>query len=432
MSPELVGLIGVVVLFILMMLRMWVAATMAVVGFMGIVYLKGFEQAFAAITQTPFVFIADYNFSVAPMFMLMGTVISEMGIGADLFYAVYKWLGQFRGGLAIATTGASAVFAAIVGDSMSGIIVFSKTALPEMRKFKYSDFLSSGVIAAGATMGILIPPSMGFVLYGIMTEQSVGKLFMAGVLPGILQAVSYIVTIIIWCRIKPDAGPAGMKTTFKEKIFSLQKTWAVVALILLVLGGIYGGIFTATEGGAVGAMGAIIITAVTGRLSKKSFQNVLRETGLLTAMFFLIMIGVPIFRRFVTVSQIAVWMGNTITSSQISPFLILIVIVLMYLVLGCFMNSTMILVLTLPIIYPLITGLGFDPIWFGVISVRLVEIGDITPPFGMNAFMLAGLTKIPVWTVYRGVIPFLMADIVNIVLLISIPAISLFLPNTMM
>jgi C4-dicarboxylate transporter, DctM subunit len=431
MSPELIGLIGVIVLFALMILRMWVAACMAIVGFFGVVILRGWEQAFAAITQTPFLFIADYNFSVAPMFMLMGTIVSEMGIGADLFYTVNKWLGQMRGGLAVATTGASALFAAIVGDSLSGVIVFSKTALPEMRKFIYSDFLSSGTIAVGATMGILIPPSMGFVLYGIMTEQSVGKLFMAGILPGILQAVTYMIVIYTWCRIKPSVGPAGPKIPFKEKVSSLSKIWATVVLVLLVMGGIYGGFFTATEGGAVGALGAIIITIAMGRFTLKGSINVLRETGLLTGMFILIMVGVPLFKRFVTVSQITVWIGDAIVNSHASPVMVIIIIVLMWLVLGCFMNSTMALVLTLPIIYPMVVAMGFNPIWFGVISVRLVEIGNITPPYGMNAFMLAGLTGIPTWTVYKGVIPFLIADLVDVVLLLTIPAISLFLPNSM-
>jgi tripartite ATP-independent transporter DctM subunit len=432
MSPEIIGLIGVILLVVLLFSGMYIAAVLALLGFIGIACIQGLGQAFSTLGTAPFQFISDYSFTVAPMFMLMGNIVSETGIGADLYYAMHQWLGRLRGGLAIATAGASGLFAAIVGDSMSGVIVFSKTAFPEMRKFKYSDALNTAVIAAGATIGILIPPSMGFVIYGILTEQSVGKLFMAGIIPGVLQVAFYAITIAIWCRIKPLAGPPGPKSTFKEKVVSIRKIWAAAALFLLVMGGIYAGVFTPTEGGAVGALGAIVIVIVSGRFRLKGFLNVLLETGLMTAMFMLIMSGAPIFMRFMAVSRLPFWLGDIITGLQVSPIVVMILIIIMYVILGTALPAIMTLILTLPIIYPLVVGLGFDPIWFGVICVRMAEIGDISPPEGLGVFVLSGLTGVSIWTIFKGLIPFLISDCFHVALLVAVPSLCLFLPNRMM
>jgi C4-dicarboxylate transporter DctM subunit len=368
---------------------------------------------------------------VMPMFILMGMVVSETGIGADLYYAAHKWMGQLQGGLASATVGACALFAAITGSSTSGVVVMAKVALPEMRKHKYDERLSAGTIAAGSTIGILIPPSIGFILYGILTEQSVGKLFMAGIIPGVLEAVFYIATIYLLCRFNPRMGPPGPRASFREKIVSLKNIWAMVALFLLVMGGIYGGVFTPTEAGAAGAFGAIIITIVMRRFNRKGFLKTLLETGLMTVMILLIMAGVSIFTKFMAASELPFMLGNIVAGLDVPDIVIIVAIVLMYIILGCFLPAIMAIILTIPVIYPVVLAMGFDPIWFGVILVRMVEIGSITPPVGMNVFILSGVSGVPLGTIFRGIIPFVVADFAHLALLIAVPALSLFLPSMM-
>jgi C4-dicarboxylate transporter DctM subunit len=431
MSPELVGIIGIVVLLALMAAGMWIGLAMAVVGLLGIAYIQGFDQAFMVTGRMPYQMVSNYQFAVMPMFILMGMVVSETGIGADLYYAAHKWMGQLQGGLASATVGACALFAAITGSSTSGVVVMAKVALPEMRKHKYDERLSAGTIAAGSTIGILIPPSIGFILYGILTEQSVGKLFMAGIIPGVLEAVFYIATIYLLCRFNPRMGPPGPRASFREKIVSLKNIWAMVALFLLVMGGIYGGVFTPTEAGAAGAFGAIIITIVMRRFNRKGFLKTLLETGLMTVMILLIMAGVSIFTKFMAASELPFMLGNIVAGLDVPDIVIIVAIVLMYIILGCFLPAIMAIILTIPVIYPVVLAMGFDPIWFGVILVRMVEIGSITPPVGMNAFILSGVSGVPLGTIFRGVIPFVVADFAHLALLIAVPALSLFLPSMM-
>jgi len=431
MSPEFVGLIGILLLLALMAARMWIALAMGIIGFLGILYIQGLEQALHVAGSAPFVFIYKYSFAVMPMFILMGNVVSETGIATDLYYAAHKWLGQLRGGLAMATTGACGLFAAITGISMSGVIVMSKVALPEMRKYGYDDRLATGTIAAGSTLGILIPPSIGFILYGILTEQPIGKLFMAGIIPGVLEAIFYIVTIFILCRFNPGMGPPGPRTSFKEKIVSLKNIWAMVVLFLLVMGGIYGGIFTPTEAGAVGAFGAIVIAAISRRFTLKGFRRSLLETGLLTVMILLILAGVSIFQKFMAVSQLPFMLGDLVTGLEVPDIVIIMAIVAMYIILGCFLPAIMAIILTIPVIYPVVLAMGFNPIWFGVIMVRMVEIGVITPPMGMDVFVLSGVSGVPLGTIFRGIIPFLVAAFFFVALIIAVPALSLFLPSMM-
>jgi tripartite ATP-independent transporter DctM subunit len=410
---------------------MWIALATAVVGFLGIAYVKGLDSAFLSAGRAPYLFIAKYDIAVMPMFVLMGMVVSETNIGSDLYYTVHRWLGHLRGGLAIATAGACALFGAITGSSMSGIMVMSKVALPEMQRYKYDDRLSTGVIAASSTMGVLIPPSIAFIMYGILTEVSIGKLFMAGVIPGILEAIFYMITIYILCHFNPQMGPPGPKTSFKMKIFSLKNTWPMVALFLLVMGGIYGGVFTPTEAGAIGAFGAITIAAVMGRFSRKAFFSSLRESGLMAAMILLMLMGVSIFQKFMAASQLPFWLGDFITGLKAPNIVIMIAIVIMYIIAGCFLPAMLAIILTIPIIYPAILAMGFDPIWYGVIMVRMTEIGAITPPVGMECFVLSGVSGVPLGTIYRGVVPFIIADFCHVALLIAVPSLSLFLPNMM-
>lgn len=431
MSSEIIGLIGVVVLLVFMAGEVWIGFAMAIVGFLGIAWIKGFDTAFGTVGTAPFLFLFKYSFTVIPMFILMGNIIFESGIGADLYNTTHKWLGQLRGGLALATTGACALFAAITGSSMTGVLVMAKVALPEMQKHKYDDRLSTGIIAAGSTMGVLIPPSMTFILYGILTEVSVGKLFMAGVIPGILQALFYMITIFLLCRINPKMGPPAPKTSMKEKVLSLKNVWAMLALFLLVMGGIYGGIFTPTEAGAVGAFGAIIISLVMRRINRNGALNFSRDTAVMTAMFVFILMGASIFMRFMALSQLPFVLGNLVAGLEVPSIVIIIAIIIMYIIAGCFMPAVLAIILTIPIIYPMVLELGFNPIWFGVLIVRMTEIGDITPPVGMQCFVMSGVSGVPLGTVFRGVVPFIIADFCHVALLIAVPSLSLFLPNMM-
>ena len=306
-----------------------------------------------------------------------------------------------------------------------------KVALPQMRKYKYDDAMASGCIASAGTMGILIPPSMGFILYGLLTEQSIGKLFMAGFLPGILLTVLMVIAILVMTAIRPEAGPAGPKSTLKEKVVSLKKIWHVMLLFLLVLGGIYGGIFTPTEAGAIGAFGALVIVIATRQLTRGYLQEILKEATTTSAMIFLVVVGAFIFMKFLGLSKLPFALVKIIEHLQVSKYVIFAGIILLYILLGMFLEIYSAVTFTIPIIYPVIVALGFDPIWFGVIVVLVIEMGLVTPPVGMNVFILNGMTGIPLETIFRGIVPFFLAMIVCVILLAVFPEMALFLPRTM-
>ena len=429
MSPEAVGLAGIIVLVMLLFLRVWVGIAMAVVGFIGFAILTNLEYAYSLMGTVPYSAIANETVAAVPLFILMGAVVSNTGLGGDLYQTAYKWFGQLRGGLAMATVVASGGFAAISGSSSASAATMGKLALPEMKKFKYSDRLATGCVAAGGTIGILIPPSMGFILYGILTELSIGKLFMAGVLPGILEVVFYVITIFVLCQLRPELGPAGPRTAVGEKFRSLKYTWPVLVLFLLVMGGIYGGWFTPTEAGAIGAFGAIVICLVIKKLNRKNAFNSILEAAQTTAMIVLLITSAFVFMKFMAVSRLPDFLARYIAGLPFSPSVILALIIALYVVLGMFLDIYAAILLTLPILYPVILALGFDPIWYGVIMVRVMEVGLITPPMGMNAFILAAVTDAPLGTIFRGVVPFFISDILHIALLVSFPSISLFLPS---
>ena len=432
MNAELVGLTGVVMVVVLLLFfRMWIGLAMAFVGFLGILYLQGFKQAFGVVGTVPYETVAYYPMAALPLFVFMGVIVGNTSMGEDLYDAAYKWIGMLRGGLASATVLACAVFAAITGSSATGTVLMGKVALPQMRRYKYDDTIASGCIASAGTMGILIPPSMGLILYGLLTEQSVGKLFIAGFFPGLLLTILLILTITITTAFRPEVGPAGPKTAFKVKVSSLKKTWHVALLFLLVLGGIYGGIFTPTEAGAIGAFGAFVIVAVTGQLTRKIFMDILKEAGWTSAMIFLIIIGAFIFMKFLGISKLPFALVKIIEQFQVSKYVVFAGIILLYIVLGMFLEVYSAVTFTIPIIYPVIVALGFDPIWFGVIFVLVIEMGLITPPVGMNAFILGGMTGIPLQTIFRGIVPFFLAMLVCIFLLTIFPEIALFLTRTM-
>ena len=431
MSHEIIGIIGIALLVFLLIARMWIGLAMAIVGFFGIVCLTGIDGAFGVLGTVPYKYVAFYPMSAIPLFVFMAMVISNTGIGASLFKTAHKWLGQLKGGLAMASVMASGGLAAIMGDSVAEVVTMSQIAVPEMRKYNYDSQLATGSVAAGGTLGILIPPSLGFILYGILTEQSIGALFMAGIVPGIVLTFLFMVTIRAITGIRPDAGPPGPKTGLKEKILSLKGTWHMLVLFLLIIGGIYGGIFTPTEAGGVGAFGAIIISVVSRRLTLKILLDSLLEATKITAMIMLLVLGAFILMKFLAISKLPFMLADTISSLTLPRYVIFAGIIVLYIFLGMFLDIFSAIVLTIPVIFPLITKMGFDPIWFGVIMVVVMEMGLITPPVGLNVFALSGVTGVPIHIIFRGVLPFVLAMIVCIILLALFPQMALFLPGLM-
>jgi C4-dicarboxylate transporter DctM subunit len=431
MSPEIIGLIGVLVMLFFLGTGMWIGLAMGIVGFLGVLSIRGLEPALNMAGAIPYENIAFYTLSVMPMFVLMGLIISQTGIGSDLYYSAHRCIGQLRGGLASATVIACAFLSAISGTAWTGIIVFSKTAMPEMRKYGYDDGLSTATISCSASMDILIPPSIAFVMYGILTEQSIGKLYIAGIIPGVLQALFYMATIYVVCRLNPKMGPAGPKTSLREKVLSLKNAWATVTLFLVIIGGIYMGVFTPTEAGAVGAFGAIVIAALSRQLTMKRLVNSFLETSVMTGMILLMLIGTFMFMHFMALSRLPFAVSDWVVGLHVPPMIVMIAIIIMYLVLGGPLPELPLVMLTIPIIYPLVVAMGFDPIWYGVIIVRMLAIGSISPPVGQNIFLISGLSGVPLSTVYRGVVPFLIADVINVALLVAFPSLSLYLVRMM-
>jgi C4-dicarboxylate transporter DctM subunit len=431
MTDTSAGLIGLGVLLVLIFIGMPIGFAMALVGFAGFAFIAGMEGALSNLSAVPFGYVADYSFVVIPLFLLMGNLAANTGISRDIYTAAHSWVGQLRGGLAMSTVVASAGFAAVSGSSTATAAAMGKVSFPEMQRYNYDPKIAAGSIAAGGTMGILIPPSMGFILYAILTEESVGQLFMAGIIPGILEVVFYIITIYILCMSNPAIAPAGAKTSFKQKLISLKGVWSMLALFALVMGGIYAGFFTPSEAAAVGAFGALAISLVMSRFTPRIFINSLAETGQTTAMIFILIIGAMIFMRFLAVSNLPFVLSEFVANLNVPAYGVIAAVVVFYIFVGCFLDIFSSLVLTIPIIYATIMALGFDPIWFGVVFVRVAEIGLITPPIGLNCFVIAGVTNLPVGTVFRGIIPFFIADILHVTLLIAVPQLSLFLPRLM-
>jgi len=432
MSHVEIGLIGIGILCVLLLIGMDVGFTMLLSGFIGFALIGGWNAGVNNMAIVTFDRMTDYFFSALPLFLLMGTFVSQGGIGREAYQTARSWFGQTKGGLAMATIGGSALFAAISGTTLAGSLVMGKVAYPEMRRAGYKMPLAAGVVSVGGTLGILIPPSMGFILIGIMAELSIGQLFMAGILPGIIVTIFYMGTVIVWCKIDPNVAPSGVKTTFKEKFASLRLTWPVVLLFLLIMGGLYGGIFTAVEAGAVGAFGALVIPVARRQMSLKAFWYSLKDTAKMTAMIIVLMVGAYLFNAFLAVTQIPNNFGEFLVNLPINRWFIMVGILIFYIVAGTFFDPIAILILTIPIFYPAIHSLGFDLIWWSVIMVRLLEIGQISPPAGINLFGLKGVIDAPMSEIFKGVTPFLITDVFNLILLCAFPVISTFLPDHMM
>ena len=411
---------------------MYLGAAMGMFGFLGLAYVRGFDHALGEVMTVPYTIFSSYDLTVIPLFILMGQICFYAGMSADLFGTTYKWLGQMRGGLAMAAVGACAGFAAICGSSVATAVTMGLVALPEMKRYKYDDALSTGTLAAGGTIGILIPPSLSFIIYGIMTSQSIGELFIAGILPGIVQALLFMTAIFIVCSRNPLLGPAGPRTSFKEKIFSLKDTWIVILLFVCIIGSLYSGICTPTEAAAVGSFVAFIFAVAKKRLTRKTMWLSFLDTVKSTSMLMIIFVGAIIMSHFLAVTRIPTMLADTVVALEVNRYVVLGLILIVYLILGCLMDPGSMLLLTIPTFYPVILALHFDPIWFGVLVTIMCEIGCITPPVGLNVFVIRGIAgDVPMYTIFRGIVPFLIADVVLVAIVILFPWLSLFLPSLM-
>jgi len=430
MSPTAIGLLGIAALFILIFSRIPIGYLMAIIGFAGFALIVSVEASLSLVAKDIFSTFASYSLTVIPLFVLMGQVAYHSGMSTRLFDAAYKFIGHLPGGLALATIGACAGFSAICGSTNATAATMAAATLPEMKRYNYKPELATGVVAAGGSLGILIPPSVIFIVYGIQTEQSIGELFIAGLLPGLLLTVLFIFAIIIWTTLKPELGPRGPKTPFREKIRSLAGLVETLILFILVMGGLFVGFFTPTEAGAVGAFGTICISLVQRNLSWKGFITSLFETTRISCMILVIVAGATIFGHFLAVSRIPFDIANWISTISLPSWIVMFFIIMVYLVGGCFIDSLAMIMLTVPIFYPVVIHLGYDPLWFGVIIVLVTQIGVITPPVGVNVYVVSGVARdVPLEVIFRGVVPLLIALIVGTLLLFPFPQIALFLPG---
>jgi tripartite ATP-independent transporter DctM subunit len=426
------ALIGFAVIFALAIIRVPLAFAMGLVGFGGIAFTRGLDPALASTAQVVYETGFAYTLSVIPLFILMGNFVARAGLAHELFQAAYAFIGHLRGGLAHATVAACAGFGAICGSSIATAATMSKVAYPSMRKLGYSASLSTGVMAAGGTLGIMIPPSTIMVIYGIITETSIGKLFAAGVIPGILTALMLMAGISIITARDPEHAPPGERTSWPDRWKALRGIWGVIVLVIVVLGGIYGGFFTATEGAGFGAAGAFLFALARRRLTWQVLFSVLVESARTTAMLFTLLIAATLFANFVNFTTMPNDLKEWITHLGLSPTMIIAAMMLIYVVLGTVMEELTMVLLTIPLFFPIVTSLGFDPVWFGVLIVMIVQIGLISPPVGMNLFVLnALLPGVGLNQIFRGCWPFVLVLVIMLGLLIAFPQISLWLPSLM-
>lgn len=427
---ELLAILGIVVLVVLLFAGAHIGIAMMIVGLVGYAVVMKFSGAVAMLKTVPFTQTSNYSLCVIPLFVLMGQLCFASGLSKDLYDMCYKCFGRAPGGLSIATIIACAIFAAICGSSSASSATMGTACYPEMRRYKYDPGLSTGCLAAGGTLGILIPPSVGFILYGVAAEESIGALFAAGILPGILLTLFYIITVVLQVVKNPAKGPKGEKFTAKEKLASLVKIIPVLILFIVVIGGIFAGFFTPNEGGAIGATGALIFMIIRKWGDWKEFGKCFLDAIKTTAMIFLIVTGAYVFGYFLTVTQLPATLAHAIAGMNVSKYIILILILLIYAALGCIMDSLSMIVLLVPIFLPIMKELGFNTIWFGVLMVMVMEMGQITPPVGINAFIIAGIAKdVPLGRIFKGLVPFIIALVLCVLVVIFVPQLSLIIPT---
>ena len=427
-----VALLGFAAVLLLAFMRMPLGIALGVVGVIGFGELSSYRAAISNAARLVIDSGQSYGLSVIPLFILMGLMVERGGMARELYRAAYVFLGHRRGGLAMSTIMACGMFSAICGSSLATAATMSKVSMPEMRRYKYDDSLATASIAAGGTLGILIPPSVILVIYGLMTESSVGKLFIAGILPGLVGVIFYLLAVSVIVARNPTAGPAGEKSNWDQRVVALRDVWTTLALFIFVIGGIYVGLFTPTEAAGTGAAGAILIAWRRGALDLSSAISVLRETAITSAKLFVLLFGALIFSNFVNRAGLPGALIDIVNAFDVSPLGVIFIILLIYVLLGCVFESMSMILLTVPIFAPLVEGLGFSLIWFGILVVVVTEISLITPPIGLNVFVLKGVLKdVSVKTIFKGVTPFWIADIFRLTLLALVPAISLFLPSMM-
>ncbi len=428
MNAVSIGILSVVIFFALSLIGMKICYSMLASGIFGLLLISGTKGAISIVSTALFSMISSYDYCVLPMFILMATIITETGMGTALYSSCRTWLGHMRGGLCITTIIACAIFAAVTAFPWASIMAVGAIALPEMARYNYDKRMSLGSIAAGSELGDLIPPSSMFIIYGMMTSTSIGSLLVAGIIPGIMMAVLYCLVIFIWCRVNPEAGPRGPKTTAKEKLLAFKDVWAIIVVIGFGMGGILFGLCTPTEAGALGAVLAFLIACVQRKMSLKIFKNILLSGGSMIGMIYMVISCAMLFKQMLSLSGLTFAVSNWVLSLNMPNMLLMIIILIVYIILGMFFDATSMILLTVGIFLPIIQGCGFTALWFGVIMVRMGDIGGLTPPMGMTAFFLKGLSKEPLSDVFRGVIPFLAADFIGLALLLMFPVLCEWLP----
>ena len=433
MSSVALGGLFLAFLLVLLAIRIPIAIAMLLTGIGGYVSISGWDPLLNYLKTVAYARYTVYDLSVIPLFLLMGQFASRGGLATGLFRAAAAMVGHWRGGLAISAIGSCAAFGAVCGSSVATAATMGQVALPELRRYKYSNSLAVGCLAAGGTLGILIPPSVVLVIYAILAQQNISTLFMAAFVPGILAVIGYMIAIAIYVRLFPDSGPAQERSSWKQRLQAQQGVWPVLLIFLVVLGGIYGGWFTPTEAAAIGTVGTGFFAFTLGKMRLAEFKEVLLGTGVTTAMIFMILLGADVMNAFLAISQLPNFIAETISGAGLPPFLVLAGILVLYLILGCVMDTMSMILLTIPIFFPVIMGLDFygldqteKAIWFGILALMVVEIGMVTPPLGMNVYVIAGMARdIPMSEAFRGIVPFLISDIVRVLILVLFPSITL-------
>lgn len=429
MTTVTIGVLSIVLFFVLALIGVKICYAMLASGIVGLLLISGAKGTISVVSTALFSMISSYDYCVLPMFILMATIITETGMGTSLYTSCRSWLGHFKGGLCIATIIACAVFAAVTAFPWASIMAVGAIALPEMSRYGYDKKMALGSIAAGSELGDLIPPSSMFIIYGMMTSTSIGSLLIAGIVPGLMMAGLYVIVIAIWCKARPDAGPRGPKTTAKQKLIALKEVWPILVVVAFVMGGILIGICTPTEAGALGAVLAFFVACVQKRMSFKIFKNILIASANMIGMIYMVISCAMLMKQMLALSGLTFAMSDAVLGLALPNGVLMVIILIVYIILGMFFDATSMILLTVGIFLPIVQQCGYSALWFGVIMVRMGDIGGLTPPMGMTAFFLKGLAKRPLAEVFKGVTPFLAADFVGLALLMFFPAICQWLPG---